>query len=107
MRSLAGIIDKWAHQSVVVVASTGYDSWGNPTTSAASTYQAIVLHTNKVIRGADGNEKVSTCRIFFPSSATIHADDRITLPDGTQPRILSINSYPDFEGNNVLTEVYT
>jgi hypothetical protein len=43
----------------------------------------------------------------MPGTVSLNPESRITLPDGTQPVIINVGKYPDFDGTNVLTEVYT
>lgn len=106
--TLSDLVPQWAHQSVVVELSTGFDSYGNPSTGTASTYQAIIIQTNKMVRDRSGNQVVSSCQIFFPSTATVAHEAKITLPDGTQPPILNIGSYPDFDSTGIAAlVVYT
>lgn len=98
----------WQNQTVTVYAYSGFDAYGSPSVSTAgTTYAAIVVQQVKSIRDKSGADKVSNTQIYLDGSVDVHIEDTITLPDGTQPIILGVQAYPDFEGNNVLTEVFT
>lgn len=98
----------WQNQTVTVYAFSKFDAYGSPTVSTAgSTYAALVVQQVKSIRDKKGVDKVSNTQIYLDGDVSIDIEDNITLPDGTSPIILAVQTYPDFDGNNVLTEVFT
>lgn len=108
MSHMSDLITKWSHQSITISqATTAWDDYGNPVTSASTTKTALVQFTTRKVVTAQGEEKVSNCQILLTSASTIGIDDVITLSDGSQPRILSIEKTVDFDGNTEYIKVYT
>jgi hypothetical protein len=107
MSGLSDIVDEWAHQSVTIETPGIPDQYGNTSTGTATAYPAIVIQTNKLIRDREGNQVVSSCQVFLPSTVSVDPEAKITLPDGTQPVILNVATAPYFDGTNALTEVFT
>ncbi len=108
MSGLGDIVSGWAHQSISIETPGAYDDFGNPSTGTSTSYLAIVVQQNKMVRDRSGNQVVSSCQIFLPGSVVLDPESKITLPDGTQPVILNVGSTPDFDtGNNLVTEIYT
>lgn len=108
MSGLAGIVPKWAHQSVTIESPGSYDDFGNPSTGTSTSYAAIIIQRNRMVRDRFGNQVVSSCQILLPGATTVDPESTITLPDGTQPDILNVGSTPDHDtGINLVTEVYT
>jgi hypothetical protein len=84
-------------QTITIESVASRDGYGKPAYGPARTYRARVVGKIRMVRDANGEERVS--------SATVHVDatdivptDRITLPDGSQPLVLSVGSYPDERG---------
>jgi hypothetical protein len=108
MSHLTDLITKWSHQTVTIAqATTAWDDYGNPVTSASTTITALVQYNTRKVTTAQGEEKVSNCQILLTSASTIGIDDVMTLPDGSMPRILSIEKTVDFDGNTEYIKVYT
>lgn len=108
MSHMSSLLERWAHQSVTIEhAAATWDAEGNPVLGTSSANTGIIQQTNKLITDVNGQEKVSTCQIFLSGNSTIGYKDKITLPDGSQPRILSIEYMPDFDGNNEYVRVWT
>ena len=108
---LEDLITQYANQSLVVQAFSTHDQYGNPTvatTTAASTYDALIVHKATAKRDRNGVERVSTTQIFLSGNTTISIDDRLTLPDGSHPLIIAVQKYPNFTGStDILTEIFT
>lgn len=102
------LLDNYANQSIQVQAASTPDQYGSPTWStAASTYACLIIQKVQSIRDRNGVDKVSNTQIYLSGNTTINIDDKITLPDATQPLIIAVQKYPDFTGTNILTEVFT
>lgn len=69
-------------------------------------YPAQVSGDVRMVRTAAGNEQVSNTTIIVAADTPLTTDDRLTLPDGTRPPVLSIATKPDAAGN-LVREVYT
>jgi len=73
-----------------------YDDYGNPIYSAAEDIPARIFKKNEMTRDIEGKEVVSTTQIFIESTAT--TKDRITLPAGEKPLIISVSDVDDYSG---------
>lgn len=89
---------------------------GNQTRSygAAKTYQCYVSEDFRLVTNLMGQQVVSSSRThIYPvaSDGTILAgmgvDDRLTLPDGKQPRLISVETQYDQFGKIVMLVAYT
>jgi len=108
MSHMAGLLSKWSHQTVYIEhATTAFDIEGNAVLSTSSANTGILVQSNKLVRDRTGIEKISTCQILLSGGSTVGYKDRVTLPDGSQPLILSIEYMPDFDGNNEYVRVFT
>lgn len=87
--------------SIVRKAFTGRNSYGKPAYSTSgSTYTARVVNKQKLVRNASGIEQVSTVTAYVASTSAFDPEDKITLPDGTSPNIITINITPDDGGTH-------
>lgn len=106
-------IIKWSNNSLLVLPFIGFDEYGSPTwasTTAQSTYACLINNNQKMVRDQKGTLIVSPAQIFIASTVSacpIHLEDKITLPDGSQPLIVSIQYNDDFDGNPCYFEVFT
>ena len=92
--------------SLTVEVRLSTDSYGKPTYGNAVTVSARVAAMPKMVRSAEGRETVSSTTAWIESPLIpIGATDRITLPDGTTPKILSVQRVPD-ETGQVFTTVF-
>lgn len=91
-------------QSVTVEPFSSQDEYGVPTYGAGVGMAARVVRGRKLVRDTEGREVVSMSRAYVDSAGmTIGAKDRVTLPYGTQPRILHVAESPDSSGDVVVT----
>jgi hypothetical protein len=104
----ADLLQKWSHQHVTIIgASTSWDEYGNPIAGTTTTLTALVQYNTRAAIDREGKQKVSSCQILLSPDTMITIDDKITLPDGTTPIILSIEKTVDFDGNLEYIKVYT
>lgn len=107
---LNDLLTIYAKQSITVRENTGFDAYGSPiwaSTTAASTYAALIVQKVQSIRDSKGVDKVSNTQIYLSGNTSINIEDKIVLPDATEPLIIAVQKYPDFDGTNVITEVFT
>lgn len=77
-------------ETVIHEAYTGVqDSYGTPTYAPPVTLPARVEPSPQRIATQAGEERLSRARVFLDGNVQIDLRDRITLPDGTQPAILT------------------
>jgi hypothetical protein len=84
-------------QTMTVEHVTGRDGYGKPSYGTPATYRARVVGKVKMVRTADGSERVSNATVYVAATDVL-ATDRVTLPDGSRPLILSVGSFPDERG---------
>jgi hypothetical protein len=53
-----------------------------------------VTYRNRMTRDTTGTEKISTTTIYVAGAPGIDVADRITLPDGSQPPIITRKKFP-------------
>lgn len=82
------------------------DSYGVPTFGAVRSMRARIVEKTGEIRDKAGNVREARGVIWCVQDST-HAnaqtflptaDDKVLLPDGTTPPILTVESYPDADG---------
>lgn len=80
--------------------ATAFDDYGKPSTYAtAVSYRARVAYkTRKVTSRVNGEDVVSSGTVHTQVISTLNVNDRITLPDGTQPIILNWDTVFDENG---------
>lgn len=76
------------------------DDSNQPTYSTGVAYTCRVERKPKMIWAPDGTQQVSNVTIYFGEETGIGLRDRITLPDGTQPIIMSIARHDDELGGS-------
>jgi hypothetical protein len=74
------------------------DSYGQPTFGTSVSVTCRVVQQPKLIRAADGREIVSQGHLWTAGSAGVLVSDELTLPDGTKPKILRVDHFPDEDG---------
>lgn len=76
--------------------------YGSPSYSTTSqTYTAYEEPGTDLVVTGEGMQEIATATVFvLSSSATIGTQDRITLADGRQPRILAVNPMNDEDGQH-------
>lgn len=79
-------------------AFLGVDAYGRPSYSAATVVLGRVEPTHRRVYNPDETYTVATSRVFLPETPVVSPRDRITLPDGSQPRILAVERQGDERG---------
>lgn len=89
-------------QTVTVAAQTGVDNYGKPTFSASpSSYRCRIIWQERIRRDAQGREIIEAGRaILTQSAASVTPTARLTLPDGSTPKIVSVATIQDEDGNH-------
>ena len=93
-------------QPVIVERWLGQDAYAKPIYSAPVTLMGQVSGVAQMVRTVTGSEVASNTTIILPGDAAIGVKDRLTLPDGTRPAILSVTTVPDQAGN-LTKQVFT
>lgn len=87
------------HQ-VTIQRFTGRDLFGQPQYGPPEVYRARVVGKQRLVRSRDGTEKVSATQVYVFGAPAVSVEDRITLPDGSQPPILAVSRVPDETGDH-------
>ena len=88
-------------QTVTHASWTGMstDGYASPTYStSASTFQALVIGEQRLVRTFDGIEELAVTTVYLASTSTFSALDRFTLPDTSTPELLSLETFSDEDG---------
>lgn len=97
----------WFKQTITIEPYSAMSAGGEPTYGASTTASCrIVQYEQKTIE-VGGTPIVSSTQIYLPGDTTITKRDRITLPDGTKPVILKVESIPGASGTTYLKVIYT
>ena len=96
----------WLKQSVTIEPWTGNNGDANTYGSGAA-YACRIVQTSKKQMTDKGEVVVQSTLIVLNGTVTVTAKDRITLPDGSKPVILSVNTIPGPDGTAYLKEVLT
>jgi len=84
--------------TVGALSAFSTDGYGTPTFSAASSYTARVVGKQQLVDTFRGTEELTKTIVYVKSSSTFGPSDQITLPDGSTPELLAVESYPDEDG---------
>jgi hypothetical protein len=102
--TLITALERFLVDEVIIEAFAGFDSYAQRTYGAPRTVKARVVYTPKLVRNREGQEVVGSV-VVYTSDDSITGDDRITLPDGTQPVVLSVNRSRTTAGDFAVTVV--
>ena len=86
-----------------VSTRSSHSNYGEPSFAATtSSYRCRVLQKPGYLRMADSEEVAYKAVAWVRSTGatSITASDRVTLPDGTRPPVLSVERYSDEDGPN-------
>lgn len=85
-------------QTLTLEPRSAIDKYTEETYGTATSVLCRIVGMPKMVRAADGREVVSNGHAFTsgPSGATVK--HRLTLPDGSQPVIIRVDSFPDEDG---------
>jgi hypothetical protein len=77
------------------------------TYGTATTFRARVTPTSELVVTGTGREVVASWLVWFdPGDTTLDSRDRITLPDGSTPRILKMDIPVDENGQIYHAKLY-
>ena len=88
---------------IVLNAQSSIDKYGKQSfATGGASFQARLIWSERILRDKDGREIVEAGRalVFGSVAASATPQWRLTLPDGTQPKITSLATLQDEEGNH-------
>lgn len=99
---------RWLTSTVTVEPYSSVDEDGQPTYGAGVAYDAFVAHKSVKVYAPDGLEVVSSSQVYLDEDAVVTSSARITLPDGTKPRILAVETRNNItDGTAYMKVVFT
>lgn len=84
--------------NVTVQTFVNRGDYGKPVYGSARDYQARVTFRTRRVVNTGGEEVVSRGEAWLATVEPISAQDRVILPDGSEPLILSIDQVADEDG---------
>lgn len=93
-------------QTLTRKANSGFNTRGDPTNSTASTTYACRVEAHRhIVKDASGRDAVVHHTVFVGTTSTggvpaIGLNDRITLPDGTVPLLVAVDTVRDESGTH-------
>jgi hypothetical protein len=94
---VVGAVARHFVDTVTVEPFLGRDKYAQPSFGAPRDVAARVEYTPRLVRTIEGREVVGST-VVYTADQDITADDRLTLPDGKQPVILSIEKARALDG---------
>ena len=76
----------------------GRDSYGKRLFGSSVDYSARVIYKPTKVRTADGQEEIARGVVWLKGSPTVIPEDKILLPDGTEPTIMAVDIMSDETG---------
>lgn len=86
--------------TVKTLSSFSTDGYGTPTWSTGTSYSARVVNRQELVRTLEGIEEMATTIVYIASTGTLNPSDQFTLPDGSTPNVLAVESFPDEDGTH-------
>ena len=99
--SVSPLLTELMVDSITVAAVSAKDAYGKRTWGSATTLSNCRVQSgDHKILDSLGQEKVATGRVYIAGSPTLTLNDKITLPDGSQPPVLAIDRLGDENGSH-------
>lgn len=74
---------------ITIEARTGTDAYGRPVYAAPVTVPGVIDQTRKLVRSPQGEEVVSSSRVFLAPGVSVPDGSRVTYPDGQKTTSIS------------------
>lgn len=94
-------------QTVQIEPYAGMDSFTVPIYLSAVEVLARVEQRNRRLLGSDNVVIISSITVYMSPTPEVSTQDRITLPDGSQPAIIMVEKQPDENGDIYYQAVMT
>ena len=93
-----------AEGMATLVPLSTVSAYGAPSYSTETQYLPVRVEAGyRVVVTSEGKEEVSNATVFvLSSSASLSVADKVTLPSGAEPRLLSVDVVNDEEGQHHL-----
>lgn len=94
------------NQSVTIYPLTSYGSDGSASYGTGVVSSARVVYHNRKVVDRDGVECVSNATVYLDGNVTVSTESKIKLPDGSEPRIISVDDFPGPTGATYYRAVF-
>jgi len=104
---LTGSSSRYLKQTITLYSASGTDDNGMPTFGEGTSISCRIDSKKVKITDRDGREIVSTAQITVDGDETVTVNDKLKMPDNTYPLILAVEGFPDPDGTNYYSVIYT
>jgi hypothetical protein len=85
--------------TVTIQHQNAVDKYGKPSWGSSTSYRCRIMNTQRMIRDAEGREIVEAGRaVIYGVVASASPKDRMTLPSGATPPVVSVSTIQDEDG---------
>lgn len=85
--------------TLLVFKRSSRDKYGSPSfASTAVTYRCRVMDADHLSRTPENSDVVVAGKVIIFGVADITVDDKVRLPDGSEPVIVSVDQHDDEDG---------
>mgnify|MGYP003394488181 FL=1 len=98
---MVGSVNDWLDMMPHTVTHEEFSarsSYGAPAYGSPASYRARVSYESSYVRKSDGSEVLARGKVVIAGTPTVTPEDRITLPDGSTPQIITANVHADGGG---------
>lgn len=92
-------IRQLAFQTVAIEPYLSDDKYGEPSFSASADHSCRVVHRTREIRTSEQQVRLSTTQVYLLAATSVNPRSRVTLPDGTKPPIIQVETLNDEVAN--------
>lgn len=88
-------------QTIILFPQSAVDKYGKQSFGTGVSYLCRIMNTQRITRDAQGREIVEAGRaiIYGVLAGTPSAHDKIQLPDGSTPKVISVSKVQDEDGD--------
>lgn len=88
-------------ETITIASVSSKDAYGKHTWSAPTSINKCRVQTgsHKVLDTA-GQETIAEGKVYVPNHPSVTVNSKLTLPDGTTPPILSVDTFGDERGDH-------
>ena len=92
--------------AVSLRSQTGLNDYGEPSVGTATSHSAVLIRRDRKVISTAGAEVVSNMTVLIPENVSVKVTDQITLPDGSKPPIIAVESILDANGQPYMVKIY-